>query len=344
MAEGQILQGTTLEVKYQITAFNISETDRTSSLLKPLWESVNAATTETDGANIINNVIAKLSTSTYNSNGKVYNGEAIEYGMYFGSIYYQGRDGNTTDEVVETKVRQLIDYVDNDAVFADSLNITKDQAWSNTTIEYLLENGLLDPKVVQIIDSEGNITGETRADREATTGERYSIIDDQYQEYITEIRNNLILNNDSSDDMDGGNPGLVKFLSPYAATKDLEQSSAKVTLYISRYFASEDDTSDIDNLAEIIKTENTVGRRDVKAVAGNVNPFALDETATPMGVYAASKFERDSSATELITLSPPTGIDSTENRTAQLVFVILIAAVILAVGIFVIKKKVLDKE
>ena len=144
--------------------------------------------------------------------------------------------------------------------------------------------------------------------------------------------------------MDGGNPGLVKFLSPYAATKDLDQSSAKVTLYISRYFASEDDTSDIDNLAEIIKTENTVGRRDVKAVAGNVNPFALDETATPMGVYAASKFERDSSATELITLSPPTGMDSEENRTTQIIVVILIATIILAAGIILIKKKVLDKE
>ena len=31
------------------------------------------------------------------------NNELIEYGMYFGSIYYQGKDGNTTDEVVETK-------------------------------------------------------------------------------------------------------------------------------------------------------------------------------------------------------------------------------------------------
>ena len=35
-------------------------------------------------------------------NGKIYNNEQIEYGMYFGSIYYQGKDGNTTDEVVET--------------------------------------------------------------------------------------------------------------------------------------------------------------------------------------------------------------------------------------------------
>ena len=344
MAEGEILQGTTLEIMYQITAFNISETDRTSSLLKPLWESVNAAPTIEEGRNIVNNVIAKLATSTYNDAGKVYNGELIEYGMYFGSIYYQGKDGNTTDEVVETKVRQIVDYVDNDAIFADSLNITKDQAWSNTTIEYLLENRLLDPSVVQIIDSEGNITGETRADREATTGERYSIIDDRYQEYITEIRNNLILNNDSSEDIDGANPGLVKYLSPYAVTNNLEQSSASIKLYISRYFASEDDTNDIDNLAEIIKTENTVGRRDAKAVAGNLNPFALDESAQPIGVYAAARQERDSSATELITLSPPTGMDSESNRTSQIVLVVLISTMILAVGIILIKKKVLDKE
>lgn len=344
MAEGQILQGTTLEVKYQLTIFNISETDRCSSILKTLWESVNIAATEADQTNIVNNEIAKLATSTYNNNGKVYNNETIEYGMYFGSIYYQGKDGNTTDEVVETKVRQLIDYVDNDAVFSDVLNVSKDNSWSNTTIEYLLENNLLDPSVVQIIDSNGNITGDTRANREATSGERYAILDEEYQEYVTELRNNLVLSNDSSEDIDGSNPGLVKYLAPYAKTNNLEESSAQVTLFVSRYFASESDANDIDNIAEIIKAENTVGRRDIKSIAGNVNPFQLDDTGTPVGEYRVAMAEPDSSATELITLSPPTGIDSTENRTAQLIFVILIATIILAVGIILIKKKVLDKE
>ena len=344
MAEGQILQGTTLEIKYQLTVFNISETDRCSAILKPLWESVNTATSEAEQANIINNHIAKLATSTYNNNGKVYNNETIEYGMYFGSIYYKGRNGNTSDEVVETKVRQLIDYVDNDAVFADVSNISKDNAWSNTTIEYLLENKLLDPSIVQIVDSNGTVTGDTRADREATAGERYTILDEEYQEYITEIRNNLILNNDSSEDADGSNPGLVKFLEPYAKTNSLEESSANITLYISRYFASEDDANDIDNLAEIIKAENTVGRRDIKSIAGNVNPFELDETGNPVGEYIAAMSEPDSSATELITLSPPTGINSTENRTLQFMLVVLISTIILAIGIVIIKKKVLDKE
>ena len=344
MAEGQILQGTTLEVKYQLTVFNISETDRCSAILKTLWENVNTATTEAEQTNLVNNEIAKLTTSTYNDNGKVYNNETIEYGMYFGSIYYQGKDGNTTDEVVETKIRQIIDYVDNDAVFSDVLNVSKDNSWSNTTIEYLLENNLLDPSVVQIIDSNGNITGDTRANREATSGERYAILDEEYQEYVTELRNNLVLSNDSSEDSDGSNPSLVKYLAPYAKTNSLEESSAQVTLFISRYFASESDANDIDNIAEIIKAENTVGRRDIKAIAGNVNPFQLDDTGTPIGEYRVAMAEPDSSATELITLSPPTGMDSTENRTAQLIFVILIATIILAAGIILIKKKVLDKE
>ncbi len=344
MAEGDVLQGTTLEVIYQLTVFNISETDRTSSLLKPLWQSVNTATSIDEQNSLVNSVVEKLATSTYNDNGKVYNNELIEYGMYFGSIYYQGKDGNATDEVVETKVRQIVDYVDNDAVFSDVLNVSKNNSWSNTTIEYLLDNKLIDPSVVQIIDAAGNITGDTRADRTINTGERYAILDEEYQEYVTELRNNLILSNDNSEDVDGSNPGLVKYLAPYAKTNNLAESSAQVTLFISRYFASESDANDIDNIAEIIKVENTVGRRDVKSIAGNVNPFALDETGTPLGEYLVAKAEPDSSATELITLSPPTGIDSTENRTAQLVFVILIAAVILAVGIFVIKKKVLDKE
>ena len=198
--------------------------------------------------------------------------------MYFGSIYYQGKDGNTTDEVVETKVRQIIDYVDNDAVFSDVLNISKNGSWSNTTFDYLLENKLIDPNVIQIVDADGNITGDTRADREAGTGERYSILDEEYQEYVTEFRNNLVLSNDNSEDAEGSNPGLVKYLQPLAKTNSLEESTAKATIFVSRYFASESDANDIDNLAEIIKIENTVGRRSVRSIAGNVNPFALDET------------------------------------------------------------------
>lgn len=344
MAEGIVLQGTTLEIKYQLRVFNISETDRCNQILKPLWESVNSATTVAESQNIINNAIARLATSTYTENsGKIYNTEKIEYGMYFGSIYYLGKNGSQSDDVVETKVHQLIDYVDNDAVFTDLENIAKDQTWSTTTIEYLLENNLIDPRIVQIVSSSGTITGDTRYDREATSSERYTILDEDYQEYVTEVKNNLVLNSQANDNADGANPSLVKFLEPYAKTANLDESSATINLYTSRFFASEDDTCEFDNLAEIIKAENIVGRRDIKSIAGNVNPFQLNEHGEPVGEYVASLAEPDSSATELITLSPPTGIDSTESRTFQLILVVLIATIIVAVGIVIIKKKVLVK-
>ena len=51
--------------------------------------------------------------------------------------------------------------------------------------------------------------------------------------------------------------------------------------------------------------------------------------------------ERDSSATELVTFTPPTGIRAESTLTLQILAVVLIALVIVSVGIVIIKKKVL---
>ena len=90
--------------------------------------------------------------------------------------------------------------------------------------------------------------------------------------------------------------------------------------------------------------ENTVGRRTATTIAGNANPFQLDETLTPVGLYNGPGKQDDASATERITLSPPTGLDSKESRTTQLIIVILIATTIVGAGIVIIKKKVLPKK
>ena len=51
----------------------------------------------------------------------------------------------------------------------------------------------------------------------------------------------------------------------------------------------------------------------------------------------------DTAATETITLTPPTGADYARLITFQVLIVVLIGLVIVAVGIVVIKKKVLSK-
>ena len=51
----------------------------------------------------------------------------------------------------------------------------------------------------------------------------------------------------------------------------------------------------------------------------------------------------DQSATEVVTLTPPTGANLMNVMTLQILLVVLVALVIVAIGIVIIKKKVLSK-
>jgi len=96
-----------------------------------------------------------------------------------GAVYYLGKQGvgvRPDETIVKTEVHQMVDYVDPDVVFTDLNNVSRDQSWTNTQIQTLLDDKLIDPSVVQIVDADGNITGSTAADRGLNTGERYSII------------------------------------------------------------------------------------------------------------------------------------------------------------------------
>ncbi len=319
-----------------------------------------------------------------------------QYGTYFGSIYYLGTQGTYTDDniLVESTVHQIVDYVDPDVEFIDTDNISANQSWANATIQDLVDyadEGLIDPAIIQIVDSKtgepivvdesGNIvTGNGVEIYEVTyynyknnTGispatystlssgltngaYKYSVINDNLQEYVTDSKNNIIISidNGANDITEGTNPSLVKPTTPYTAKskedKDAayDMATASINLTVSRYYSSEEDSSDIDNIAEMIKIENTVGRRDVRTVAANTSTYKLQEGATgydeTVDIYTISLDEPDTSATELITLSPPTGLSPQVQLVLQIVGAVLIAGVILAVGIIVIKKKVLLKK
>jgi len=357
IADSTILQGTTLTVRYQLSVFNMSETDRCSTLLEALWKEYNSKTTQPERDAVLNNALNKVSSIKYAEDiGRVYKDGSgfakAEYGTYMGAVYYLGKQGvgvRPDETIVKTEVHQMVDYVDPDVVFTDLNNVSRDQSWTNTQIQTLLDDKLIDPSVVQIVDADGNITGSTAADRGLNTGERYSIISDNYQEYAIGERNNIITNIDNNaDETNATNPSLVKFLEPYMANRNDKAATATISLEVSRYYSSELDSNDIDNIAEIIKAENTVGRRDIRAIAGNANPFEIENPADPddepIGVYQVAAKEPDTSATEVITLSPPTGLDAHEVRIAKLVLVTLFATIIIAVGIVLIKKKVLMKK
>lgn len=351
IADSEMLQGTTLEVKYQLTVFNTSETDRCSKVLETLWSEYN------EGANsaVLDKAMRELSSPLYtDENGRIFYSENSNkyeksgYGAYFGAVYYLGKQGvgvRGDETIVKTKVHQIVDYVDPDVEFTDLNNMSKDQAWANAEVQYLLDNKLIDPRTAQIVDKNGNITGDTAATRSLNDGERYSIISDKYQEYRNDSKNNIITNVNNGENTDNGtNPSLVRFLEPYMANRNYNNAVANIFLDVSRFYSSEADSSELDNIAEIIKLENTVGRRDVRVISGNANPYELNESGNPIGVYAVAGKELDSSATEVITLSPPTGLNAKESRTAQLLIAILISVILIAVGIVFIKKKVLIRK
>ena len=101
--------------------------------------------------------------------------------------------------------------------------------------------------------------------------------------------------------------------------------SKTLELVLSKTISSSDEDDDLsyDNIAEILQYTNTVGRRsDI--------PGDQDPTKAPI--------EADADWTETVVITPPTG----ENRAHYFVLTGVIL-VIIAGGVFVIKKKVLDK-
>ena len=98
------------------------------------------------------------------------------------------------------------------------------------------------------------------------------------------------------------------------------------------------------SIAEIIKYNNIVGRRDELTTPGNQVPAEALKTDNnvlmPIAVSSGMLYERDTSATEVITLSPPTGTGLMTWR-IQVIGTVTVALAIVACGIIIIKKKVL---
>lgn len=308
--DDSILQGTTIDINYQLTAINAGEEDYTIQAYEDL---------QGNSSEIKAKLLEDAKTIKQAKIDKTYT-----MGEYLGGFYYTGTVG-ANDVPVTIRVRQLVDYVDNDAIFTSAYNNTTDHSWVNTTVSELTGSGydndrLLDPAITQT----------------------YELIDQYGIAYIVDERNNIILSEDSLETTDKTdttirNNGFEKKLSAIDVStgKISQDNMSTITLSISRTIAAAADTDDLtfDNLAEIVKFENTVGRRDVAATPGNANPH--------LGEFETAVYETDSSATELITFTPPTGLAVQTGMTLQVLIVVVSALTIIAIGIVIIKKKVL---
>jgi len=310
--EDTILQGTTVEINYVMTALNVGEVDYTTDRIE------NIRKTATENNTSVSQELYKLATeaATANTNG--------EYGTYVGSYYYTG--DATGCKIVTTRVRKVVDYVDNDAVFSPIYNSEDGHMWKTTNVTELGGNGY---RAERLLDN--------------TVLSGFELLDKNNVGYISNQGTNAVLSVETQDNelieaentmSVQGNSGFEAKLEPYSINP--EKYKSQIELTVTRTVSAQDGSADqmsYDNIAEIVKLQNSVGRRDIEAIPGNANP--------KLGEFKAAKKERDASATELVTFTPPTGTKTENTMTIQVLIVTTIALAIIAVGIVIIKKKVL---
>ncbi len=324
-------QSLTLSVTYKFNIFNLGEVDRIGYLYEERF----------DNPDTIRDLAAKVGEQRYtlvngnyektpNADGNRY-GDI--YGWYLGRVYYKGnklsQNAMNQDKIVETRVDQLIDYIDNDGGFEQANNTGVNASWKPTTIEELYENKVLSEDVYTV----------------GTDGVR-RIYDSKETSYETNLQSNIILSLDEKVDMTQdtmNNRDFVVRTVPYAieatnANVDNKVYTTGLKMVMSRSIDSQinDDNAAFDNVAEIVRLDNTAGRRDVRTVAGNIAP--------KLGEFDQGAEERDGSATELITFSPPTGLSERQQYNLTIAIGCLIGMTILVVGIVLIKKKVLEEK
>ena len=334
--EERILQGTTIEIKYNMYALNASENDYTSTILDEIDLDKEH---KKDGSDIeqgntdyrirtsseIKGKLLELAKESYENSYTSKNKEAIisddtyKIGSYLGEYYYR-HTPNDKDKIVTTKVRQVVDYIDNNGEFKSDNNSSVDNSWKKTTITELNGNGIKADRLL-------------RNDILAF----YEILDKYGIRYINEDNSNIVLSIDSQNNTTGSlnNNGFEKELVPYSYSDNFEHYSSMIGLTVNKAVSAEDDADNLtyDNLAEIVKYENSVGRRNVTAVPGNSTPI--------LGEFIGGIKEIDSSATELITFMPPTGIEVEDTMQNQVIIAVLAGITLIAGGIIVIKKKIL---
>ncbi len=321
-SESEFLNGATLKIEYTITLTNNSEVDWTGKISR--YEKPEEIIAE----------VEKLEKSD------IYvSGESIEYGEYVGLNYYNNKN-NDTDEIVETKIEQIIDYIDNDiSPDEDANSLVVNESWRKLSLDEIKNGKMLDEKVYT------NLNGEL------------TIADSKQRSFIGTNKNNILVS-----ESEEYNPNAITKLVPQSAAEDLDKKSTGQIKVVSTKQLSEESSKDdvYNNVAEVLSYSNTVGRRDPLAVPGNAE-IARGEYVAATGYqsgvlvidYEGAKEitigtselhlngERDTDASDYVSIAEPTGISIREYYSRNYYPIIaLITGSILVVAIIVIKKKI----
>lgn len=326
-----VLQGATISVEYYMFVDNIGEVDTvdkfliengySTGILAEFNKAENRDVIKSNGGANENYIRMKeLIQKTFS--------EIYEHGFLVGDVYYNGTSSDMVDVVVvPIKPSKILDLIDNDATFSVQNNSTTGKFWTVTDEEELKEKGLVDERRLfnssNYKDYEGRYYTTFKTDT-ATSENVYS-------------KNNLAINIPS----EGENPTFVKEIYPeYYATDDgaivepedfKEAMSSYIVIQVDAVLAGDTATEDMvyDNIAEIVEYISPVGRRtNFASTIGNI------EVNGTTSAYQAAQIEVDTDGTEVIRLTPPTGMMETElfisgNRNTIHILIIAVAAIVL---------------
>ena len=186
----------------------------------------------------------------------------------------------------------------------------------NTALPYLVEEPSINKYVL--------IRKETLG-----TGDLY--YDELNRKYTSENKHNLVINVDSSSE----NESLVRAIVPEMTDLSGDtQASIKIQVDAILGGDSESESMVFENIAEIVQFTSPVGRRT--NFAGTIGNIELPGGINP---FESAKEEPDSDGTEVIRLTPPTGLSRTKlfimgNINTFLIIITIIAAIVM---IYVIK-------
>ena len=281
-----VLQGATLSVEYYILADNIGEVDTVTEFLRDEGGSKAILTKLDAKRDVLQSIgvhgtkenyvrVAELIKEVY---GKTY-----EYGLFVGDIYYRGVNGDDTNIVaVPITVNKILDFIDNDTTFLLDNNNVAGKYWSTITEDELRENGY--------VSANGLFVN--------AAGERY-YKDENNRRYTTDEKKNLVVSVDSVFD----NPTLIVPIVPEALGEGNTRSY--IVVQMDAVLGGDNETEDMvyENIAEIIEFVTPVGRRT--NFASTIGNMEINGTVKP---FTASQKEVDSDGTEVIRLTPPTGL------------------------------------
>lgn len=338
-----ILEGCTIKVEYEMTATNESEVDRINANLDEIKYESQAAGKQYTGVYTTHNVNKENDIKyTYNANATaaqfmasqyyanynydtstgtelftyltklkkpyIANGEITVkgdsklkgqgyYGMYLGETYYTGKIG-ANDKVAMLKVDNILDYVDNDFTFSSSENNKPNRLWQAVTSAELIEGKVLDKENVNL-DKTNNL------------------IDNKGIRYTTDKKTNLALSVDSNkagNNQDGkGNEKLSDFKYPVKSKEG--QTNGMISVVATKVIAADDVSLgkglSYENIAEVVQYTTVTGRRTTlpKVNSSNVEGGGVIGNANVAKNWTGvNKYENDTDAAEIITISPPTGL------------------------------------